>query len=293
MELKKIMKKTVIAGMILSLGLMAFTACGGGDEDTDAGTNSEASGTVVIAGSTSVQPLTEMMGEEFMAANGDISIEVQGGGSGQGIKAIEEKIADFGSLSRELKDEEKGSVSEEFIIAKDGIAVIVNSETKVDNITIEQLKDIYTGKVTNWKELGGEDKEIIVVSREEGSGTRGSFTEITGVLEKDENGEEMDNTIESALIQGSTGAVTQTVENTPDSIGYISLGSLSDKVKALKVEDVEATTENVLDESYKLARPFIYVAGSEISDTAQKFLDFVMSEDGQAVVEEAGFIPVK
>lgn len=289
---KTIMKKTVITGMVLALGLMAFTACGGSDDDKAADAEA-ASGKVVIAGSTSVQPLSEMLGEEFMAANEGVTIEVQGGGSGQGIKSIEEKIADFGSLSREVKDEEKASITEEHVIAKDGIAVIVNTETGVENITIEQLKDIYTGKIKNWKELGGEDKAITVVSREEGSGTRGAFTEITGVLEKDENGEEIDNTVSSALVQGSTGAVTQTVGNTPDSIGYISLGSLNDTVKALKVEKVDATTDNVLNESYKLQRPFLYVSGAEVSETAQKFLDFVMSEEGQAIVTEAGFIPVK
>ena len=291
MKINKIMKKTVIAGMVIALGLTGLTACG---KDADAQeSDNGGGGTVVVAGSTSVQPLSEMLGEEFMTANSDASIEVQGGGSGQGIKSIEEKITDFGALSRELKEEEKGSVGNEHVIAKDGIAVITNSRSNVDDITMEQLKDVYTGKITNWKDLGGDDKKITVVSREEGSGTRGSFTEITGVLEKDENDEEVDKTVESAIIQGSTGAVTQTVSNTPDSIGYISLGSLNDTVKALKVGGVDPTKENVLNESYELARPFIYVSGAEVTDTAQKFLDFVMSEEGQAVVEEAGFIPVK
>lgn len=292
MSVKKMIKKTVVVGMVLALGLMSLTACGGESDAEGTDEKAETGGTVVIAGSTSVQPLSEMLGEEFMGKNEGVSVEVQGGGSGQGIKSIEEKIADFGSLSRELKDEEKSSISKETVIAKDGIAVIVNSSTKVENITMEQLKEVYTGKITNWKDLGGDDKEIVVVSREEGSGTRGSFTEITGVLEKDENDEEVDNTVSTALIQGSTGAVTQTVASTPDSIGYISLGSLDDTVKALKVEDVEATTENVLDETYKLSRPFIYVSGEEVTEHAQKFLDYVMSEEGQAIVEEAGFIPV-
>lgn len=291
MEIKKIIKKTAVIGMAIALGLMSFTACGNSDDSASASGDSKG-GTVVIAGSTSVQPLSEMLGEEYMAANDGTTIEVQGGGSGQGIKAIEEKIADFGALSREVKDEEKSAIGDTFIIAKDGIAVIVNKDTKVGNITMDQIKDIYTGKVTNWKDLGGDDKDIVVVSREEGSGTRTAFTEITGVTEKDASGEEIDNTVSSAIVQGSTGAVTQTVASTPDSIGYISLGSLDDTVKALTVEKVEATNENVLNETYKLQRPFIYVSGAEITETAQGFLDFVLSPDGQAIVEEAGFIPI-
>lgn len=292
MSIKKIMKQTVIAGMVIALGLAAFTGCGKSDADGDSQNDAEAQ-KVVIAGSTSVQPLSEMLGEEYMIANEQVSVEVQGGGSGQGIKSIEESIADFGSLSREIKDEEKTSIANEHTIAKDGIAVIVNSQTEVEDITMDQLKDIYTGKIKNWEELGGADKNITVVSREEGSGTRGSFTEITGVLGEDANGEEVDNTVKSALIQGSTGAVTQTVANTPDSIGYISLGSLNDTVKALKVEGVEPTNENVLSDKYKLSRPFLYVTGEKVTDAAQNFLDYVMSEEGQAIVEEAGFIPVK
>jgi phosphate transport system substrate-binding protein len=291
MKKNSVFKKGIALGLTLAMGVMAFTACGGGGDDgaADAGNgDASVSGTVVTAGSTSVQPLSEMLAEEFMAANKDIMVEIQGGGSGQGITAIEEGIADFGALSRELDDEEKGKVGEEFVIAQDGIAVVVNTETELEDITLDQLKQIYTGEVTNWSDLGGADAEITVVSREEGSGTRGAFTELTGVLGDDDK----DNTVPSALIQGSTGAVAQTVASTPNSIGYVSLGSLNDTVKALKVEGVEATTENVLNKTYKLSRPFIYVSGTKISEPAQAYLDFIMSEDGQAIVEEAGFISV-
>ncbi|HVI41069.1 MAG TPA: substrate-binding domain-containing protein, partial [Anaerovoracaceae bacterium] len=151
---------------------------------------------------------------------------------------------------------------------------------------------IYTGQIKNWKEVGGADAPIVVVSREEGSGTRGAFTEITKVLTKDAAGKETDGTTADALVQGSTGAVMQTVATTPNTIGYVSLGSLSDTVKAVDVEGVTPSTETVLSGEYKISRPFIYITGGELTEAAQKYIDFVMSADGQALVEENGFIKV-
>ena len=285
--MKKILTITLV--MILALGALA----GCGPKVGDPGTGDETAGAVVTAGSTSVQPLSEELAAAFMDANSGISVEVQGGGSGQGIKAVQEKIADFGALSRNVKDEEKEAVTEEFVIAKDGVAVIVNSESKVENLTIEQIKKIYTGEITNWSEVGGEDAPVVVVSREEGSGTRGAFTEITKVMEKNEAGEEIDNTTKDALVQGSTGAVMQTVATTPNTIGYVSLGSLSDTVKTVNVEGVAPTEETVLSGEYKISRPFLYVTGGELTEAAQLFIDFILSEEGQAIVEESGFIPVQ
>ena len=157
---------------------------------------------------------------------------------------------------------------------------------------MDQIKDIYTGKITNWKEVGGDDKAITVVTREEGSGTRGAFTELTGVLGEDAEGNEVDNTTKDALVQPSTGAVKETVAKTPDSIGYISLGSMDDTVKAVKVEDVEATVDTVLSGEYKIQRPFVYVVNSEMTDAAKAFIDFAMGDEGQKIVEENGFIPI-
>ena len=228
-----------------------------------------------------------------MDANPGITVEVQGGGSGQGIKAIQEKIADLGALSREVKEEEKESVAKEFVIAKDGVAVIVNPATKIDNLALDQIRKIYTGEIKNWKEVGGDDAPIVVVSREEGSGTRGAFTEITKVMTKDAAGKEVDNTTKDALVQGSTGAVMQTVATTPNTIGYVSLGSLSDTVKALKVENVEPSTETVLSGEYKISRPFLYVTSGDLSEAAQMYVDFVMSPEGQKIVEENGYISVQ
>ncbi len=290
------MKKILSIVLVIVLALGALAGCGAKDSGTDTGNNdtaAEVTGTVVTAGSTSVQPLSEELAAAFMAANKGITVEVQGGGSGQGIKSIQEKIADIGALSREVKDEEKASVAKEYVIAKDGVAVIVNKETKVENLTIDQINKIYTGQIKNWKEVGGDDAPIVVVSREEGSGTRGAFTEITKVMVKDAAGQEVDNTTKDALVQGSTGAVLQTVATTPNTIGYVSLGSLSDTVKALKVENVTPSTETVLSGKYKISRPFLYVAGGELSEAAQKYVDFVMSPEGQKIVEESGFIKVQ
>ncbi len=287
------MKKILSITLVIILALGALAGCGAQESEPDTGEEAvEVTGTVITAGSTSVQPLSEELAAAFMDANTGITVEVQGGGSGQGIKAIQEKIADFGALSRNVKDEEKASVTEEFVIAKDGVAVVVNPASTVENLTIEQIKQIYTGEITNWKEVGGEDAPIVVVSREEGSGTRGAFTEITKVMSKNEAGEEIDSTTKDALVQGSTGAVMQTVATTPNTIGYVSLGSLSDTVKAVKVEEVAPSNETVLSGEYKISRPFLYVIGGELTEAAQLFIDFIMSEEGQAIVEESGFIKV-
>jgi len=288
------MKKILSITLVIILALGGLAGCGAQESEPETGEEAvEVSGTVVTAGSTSVQPLSEELAAAFMDANTGITVEVQGGGSGQGIKAIVEKIADIGALSREVKDEEKASVTDIIVIAKDGVAVVVNPASTVENLTIEQIKQIYTGEITNWKEVGGEDAPIVVVSREEGSGTRGAFTEITKVMAKNEAGEEVDNTTKDALVQGSTGAVMQTVATTPNTIGYVSLGSLSDTVKALTVEGVAPSNETVLSGEYKISRPFNYVTGGELTEAAQMYIDFVMSEEGQTIVEESGFIPVQ
>lgn len=252
------------------------------------------SGEVITAGSTSVQPLSQELADAFMDMYSGVIVDVQGGGSGQGVKAVEEDLVDFGALSRELKDEEKPLASGgEFIIAKDGIAIVVNKDVDVDDLSKDQLKGIFTGEITDWSAVGGAAGKIVVVAREEGSGTRDAFNELTGVLGKDADGNNVDNTVETALIQGSTGAVVTTVSNTESSIGYISLGSLNDSVNAVKVEGVAPSTSAVLNGTYIISRPFIYITGrSPLSEAAQAFIDFVMSPEGQTIVEESGFIAV-
>ncbi len=288
------MKRKLLLGLVSVMVLtIALSGCGEkGNTDNGGDSNSDAvSGSVVIAGSTSVQPLSEELVAAFNDKYPDVKIDVQGGGSGQGIKSVKEGIADLGALSRELKDEEMSSVDQEIEIAKDGVAVVVNKDSGVEDLTLEQIKQIYTGEITNWSQVGGTDAPITVVSREEGSGTRGAFTEITGILSKDASGNEVDGTTKDALVQPSTGAVLQTVGNTPNTIGYVSLGSLNDTVKAVKVEGVEATDENITAGDYPIQRPFLYVTGGELSAAAQAFVDFVLSDEGQEIVSQE-FIPV-
>lgn len=276
---------------MLVMGSLA--GCGGdANEPSPQPEEQGLSGKVVIAGSTSVQPLSEMLAEEFMVQNPDVSIEVQGGGSSVGVKSANEGIADIGAASREIKSSEKEYGLNEYVIAKDGIAVVVNASSTIEDITMEQIKMIYTGEITNWSQVGGEDAAIIVVTREEGSGTRGAFIELTGVQAKNAEGKKVDYTTENALVQPSTGAVKNTVVNTPDSIGYISLGAMDDTVKGVKVEGVDATVANIQDGSYPIARPFNYLTKGEESEVIKAYIDFVMSAEGQAIVAEE-FISVK
>lgn len=280
---KTMFKKALVLSLVLALGITGLTACGGGEEE---------SGKVVIAGSTSVQPLSEELAAAFMEANEGITVEIQGGGSGQAAVSLADAIADIGALSREVKDEEKTTIVKEYVIAKDGVAVIVNTDVTVTDLTLEQIKGIFTGEITNWKEVGGKDQAITVVSREEGSGTRGAFTELTKVMEKDSAGNEVDSTSKNAIIQPSTGAALQAVGSTPGAIGYVSMEALDDTVIALEVEGVSISKETVLDGTYAISRPFIYGVTGEVSEAAQAFIDFVMSAEGQALIEENGFIPV-
>jgi phosphate transport system substrate-binding protein len=283
------MKKILLVVLTLILALGAFTACA---SKTEAPVSEALAGKVVIAGSTSVQPLSEELANAFMAINPGVTVEVQGGGSGVGIKAAQDKIADFGASSRELNTEEQAAIVNQYLIAKDGVAIVLDPANTVSDLTLDQIKMIFTGKITNWKEVGGADAKIVVVSREAGSGTRGAFIEITKVSEKDASGTAIDNTTQDAIIQPSTGAVKQTVGGTPNSIGYMSIGAIDNTIKAIKVEGVDATEANVVTGDYGISRPFIYLSNTELTDVAQAYLDFVLSAEGQAIVAE-DFIPVQ
>lgn len=290
---KSTMKKILSLALILMLGVTMLAGCGSkeeakAEEKTD---ENVLSGKVVIAGSTSVQPLSEELAAVFMEKYPEVSVEVQGGGSSVGVKSAAEKIADIGAASREVKESEKELGLTEYVIAKDGIAVIVNPSNEVADLTLEQIKKIFTGEITNWKELGGKEQAITVVSREEGSGTRGAFVEITKVESKNAEGKKVDKTTKNALVQPSTGAVKQTVANTPDAIGYISMGAMDDTVKPVKVEGVEANEEMAKEGTYKIARPFLYLTNGKESEVVQAYIEFVLNE-GQEVVKEE-FISVK
>jgi len=276
--------KTVV---IIAALAMAF-AVGGCTSKEEApkiteGQAPELEGTIQIAGSTSVQPLSEELAKGFMVINPKVKINVAGGGSGAGVKAAQSGTADIGAASRELKDAEKPTVKY-LAIAMDGIAVIVHKDNKIADLTIENIAKIFAGEITDWSELDGEKGTIHVFNREEGSGTRGAFEEI--VL-----GDAA--FTDKAGIQNSTGAVRTAVAGDISGIGYISLGGVNDEIKALKVESVEATLANVQSEKYKIARPFNYLTQKDPEGIVKAFIDYILSAEGQEVVLENGFIPVK
>lgn len=272
----------ILLGVLL---LMSLAVLGCGDTETQDSDNQqqsgELSGTITIAGSTSVQPFSDVLAEEFMAKNPGTQVNVQGGGSSQGISAVVSGTADIGSSSRELKDEEKAQNLKEYTLALDGIAVAVNPANEVSGLTLEQLKSIYFGNITNWSEVGGSDAAITVVNREEGSGTRGAFEELV-------MGEEA--IFDGAIVQNFTGAVKTIVESDKNAIGYISLAVADDKVKVVKIEGVEATVDNIISGQYKISRPFLYITAEEPQGSVRAYLDFVMSDEGQAIVVEEGAI---
>jgi len=245
------------------------------------------SGRIMIAGSTSVQPLADELAKYFMQQYPKVSIEVQGGGSSVGIKSAIQGIVDIGTSSRELTSDEAKQLSakgwQEIKIAEDGIAVIVHKSNPVSNLTIDQIRDIFSGKIKNWKEVGGKDAKIVVVTREEGSGTRGAFEEIVMGKAK---------ITDSAIVQPSTGAVKTTVSQDENAIGYISIGVLDSTVKGVKVEGVDPTEKNVKLGKYKIKRPFLFLVSKNPSNVTKAFVDFVLSDEGQAIVAK-NYIPVK
>jgi phosphate transport system substrate-binding protein len=245
---------------------------------------------IVVKGSTTVLPIAQPCAEVFMDQNPDIDISVQGGGSGVGITSLIDGTCDIGNSSRPVKEEEvvrakeKGVELFASIIARDAIAVIVHSSNKIDALTLEQIKAIYTGAISNWSQVGGADRLIVVVSRDSASGTFEAFNELALHKEK---------LRPDALMQASNAAVVTTVANTPGAIGYIGLGYLTSQVKAIKVNDIIPSKETVNDNSYLLARPLFMYTNGEPDGIVKEFMDFVLSGEGQKLVEENGFISVK
>ncbi len=286
--MKKNVSKIVLTG-ILVLMLMVVTGCAKSDNTGKAGEqgadNGKLSGTITVAGSTSVQPFSEVLAEEFQADNAGVQVNVQGGGSSQGVEAAISGAAQIGAASRDLKDEEKAKANLIVTpIALDGVAVVVNPTNKLSALTSEEIKNIYVGNIKNWKELGGDDAPITVISREEGSGTRDAFSEI--VLNKED-------IIDNAIIQNSTGAVKTIVAGDKNAIGYISLAKVDKEVKALQIDGVEANEANVKNGSYQVQRPFIYITNGEPQGLSKAFIDYVLSDEGQQLVEEEGAFSVK
>jgi len=242
---------------------------------------------ISVAGSTTVQPLAELFAEAFMAQHPEVDITVQGGGSGVGVKSIGEGTVDIGMASREIKQEELDTYTDMkvFVIARDGIAAVVHPEVAVDDLTVEQIRGIFAGEIANWSELGGPDKAILVVSREEGSGTRAAFEEMV-------MGEEA-KIVGTAILQPSNGAVRTTVATTPDSIGFLSFGYLDESVKALKVNGVEPNEANAANGSYPVVRPLNMMTKGEPTGAVKAWLDYILSEEGQAIVADEGYLAVK
>mgnify|MGYP003252610008 FL=1 len=244
------------------------------------------SGSISMVGSTSMEKLANALSEAFMEEHPDVTVTAEFVGSGAGIEAVTNGTADIGNSSRSLKDEEKAAGVVENVVAIDGIAVCVDPANEVADLTKEQLTNIYNGTVTNWKEVGGADEPIIVIGREAGSGTRGAFEELVDLVDGCKYANELD----------STGAVIAKVASTPGAIGYASLDALDDSVKALSLEGVEATAENIKAGNYFLSRPFVMATKGEISeqnDLVQAWFDFVLGDEGQQVASEVGLITVK
>ena len=237
---------------------------------------------ITVAGSTSVQPFADKWAEVYMEKYPDRVVNVQGGGSSAGIQAAISGTCNIGTSSRELKPEEKSL--QEMVVARDGLAIIVHPFNKIDNLSIEQVKQIFEGQIRNWKDLGGNDKAIDVVTREEGSGTRGAFQEL--VMKKIR-------IYRGAIVEDSNGTVREIIANDPYSIGYISLGLVSDRVKALKLDGVVPSDENIVGKQYKLVRPFLFVCNETPIGETKEFIDFVLSQEGQDLIKKEGLIPAK
>ncbi|MGM9567174.1 MAG: phosphate ABC transporter substrate-binding protein [Clostridia bacterium] len=273
------MKKILAIGMVAACFGMALTACGNSGDATE---ESSVSGSVSTDGSTSMEKVIGSLGEAYTTANPDVNFTYNPTGSGSGITAVSEGRCDIGLSSRALTDEEKASGLTETVLAYDGIAVIVNPANGVEDLTLEDIAAIYTGEITNWKDLGGEDGEIVLIGREAGSGTRDGFESITETEDKCQYRQELT----------STGDVITTVSQNPNAIGYASLASVDDSVKIVKVNGVTPTEDTVKDGSYVVQRPFVLVTKTDeaLSETAQGFFDYITSADAAEIIAAAGAV---
>lgn len=283
--------KKFIALLLAAVLTLALAACGSkNDTNTDANadntnddsTKTTITGTVATDGSTSMEKVIGALSESFMANNADTTVTYNPTGSGSGITAVQEGTCDIGLSSRALKDEEKAAGLKETVLAYDGIAIIVHPDNPVSDLTIEQIAQLYTGEVTNWKDVGGNDAEVVLIGREAASGTRDGFESITGTKEKCQYRQELT----------STGDVITAVSQNPDAIGYASLASIKDSVKALNVDGVTPSEATVKDGSYKVQRPFVLVTaeGKALSPVAQAFFDYATSPDAAAIIAKAGAV---
>lgn len=275
--MKKIITTLALVGIIAGL----FSGCGDTKEKTQ--NNAALSGTVSTDGSTSMEKVIGFLSEAYMEEEKGVKVTYNPTGSGSGIKAVSEGSCDIGLSSRNLKDEEKGDLNET-VVAIDGIAVIVNPYNKIDNLTTKQIASLYKGEITNWKDVGGEDAPVVLIGREASSGTRDGFESITKTEDLCKYSQELT----------STGDVVQTVASNPNAIGYASLASVKENVKALKVDGVLPSKETVQDGTYKVQRNFVFVTkkNSELSKCTKAFFEFATSDKADGLIEDAGAIPV-
>ena len=251
--------------------------------DNNTADNTDLSGSVTLAGSTSMEKLANAMNEAFMEKYPNVSATAEFTGSSAGIESLAAGSVDIGDASRALSDDEKGQGIVENIVAIDGIAVITDTDNTITDIKSEDLAKVYTGEITNWKDLGGKDEQIVVIGREAGSGTRDAFEELMDVKDSCKYAQELD----------STGAVLAKVAATPGAVGYVSLDVLDDTVNGLKINSVEPTEDNILAGDYVLQRPFVMATKGEISEQSkqvQAYFDFINSADGQNVIKSVGLI---
>lgn len=249
-------------------------------ENTEA---AELSGSITLAGSTSMEKFANALAESFMEIHPDVTVQAEFTGSSAGIEAVLAGQCDVGNSSRSLKEEEKANGAVENIVAIDGIAVVTDPSNAATDLTKEQLTQIYTGEITNWKDAGGEELPIVVIGREAGSGTRGAFEEILGVEDECQYANELD----------STGAVMAKVASTPGAIGYVSLDVVDDSVKTLSLDGTDATEENIKAGSYFLSRPFVMATKGEVSEQSelvQALFDYIYSAEGDELVKSVGLI---
>lgn len=295
------MKKTL--GMLIAITMLggSLVGCGTTQEEVKTQTATEAvangevkqanaevevEGSVSMNGSTSMEKLANALNESFMLAYPKVTATAEFTGSGAGIEAVATGVCDIGNSSRNLKEEELAKGLVENVVAIDGIAVVTDSTNSADNLTKEQIADIYTGKITKWSDVGGSDSNIVVIGREAASGTRGAFEELLDIEDQCKYAQEID----------STGAVMAKVASTPGSIGYVSLDVIDETVKVLKVEGVEPTADNIKAGSYVLARPFVMATKGEISEQSpevQALFEYIDSDEGQSIIEKVGLISAK
>lgn len=282
------MKKKLILAMTAMMVVGALTACGA-KEEKEAPTEKKESiktleGSVSTDGSTSMSKVIGALGESFMNKNPNVNFTYNPTGSGSGITAVQEGRCDIGLSSRALKDEEKEGGLEETVLAYDGIGIVVHPDNPVKDLTLQQIADIYTGKITNWKEVGGNDEEIVLIGREAGSGTRDGFESITETKDLCQYRQELT----------STGDVITTVSNNSAAIGYASISAIKDNVKAISVDGVEPGEDTIKDGSYAVQRPFVLVTkkDTKLSDVAQAFFDYITSKDVDDIIQKSGVVSV-